>query len=230
VSDEKGALRYCGIDTGEVCSVAVRERPEEGGPARGVYFEAPPADRLAARCARIFEALDVRAAVIYGGPLTTVAREVHDLLPGGAFIWRHTEGAMAVKTETFLNVERRQVRLNREELLNLLVEEFCEGPEAVRWPAPRDEAEEALLSEVEAHLMNLRKVRRTRAGGEEIDVYERGENHFGFDCAYARLAEALAESEGVLTAPAGATVLPPARNPFMRPRASRGIGRGGGRG
>ena len=177
-------------DTGEVCSVAVRERPEEGGTARWVYFEAPLADRLAARCARIFEALDVRAAVIDGGPLTTVAREVHDLLPGGAFIWRHTEGAMAVKIETFLNVERRQVRLNREELLNLLVEEFREGPEAVRWPAPRDEAEEALLSEVEAHLMNLRKVRRTRAGGEEIDVFERGENHFGFACAYAKLAGA----------------------------------------
>ena len=46
----------------------------------------------------------------------------------------------------------------------------------MRWPAPRDEAEEALLSEVEAHLTNLRKVRRTRAGGEEIDIFERGEN------------------------------------------------------
>ena len=145
--------RFCGIDTGEHCALAVRERglrergleeggpAGEGGPARWIYFEAPPVDRLIARCRVIFEALGVRAVVIDGGPHTTIAREVHDLLPGGAFIWRHTEGAMSVKEESFMNVERRQVRLNREELLNLLVEEFREGPGAVRWPTPRDEAE-----------------------------------------------------------------------------------------
>jgi hypothetical protein len=227
--------RFCGIDTGEHCALAVRERgleeggpAGEGGPARWIYFEAPPVDRLIARCRVIFEALGVRAVVIDGGPHTTIAREVHDLLPGGAFIWRHTEGAMSVKDESFMNVERRQVRLNREELLNLLVEEFREGPGAVRWPTPQSEAEEALLETVESHLMNLRKTRRLRAGGEEIDVYGRGENHFGFACAYARLAEALAETESVLTAPAGGTLPPHAGDPHSRPGGNRGGGRRGG--
>jgi hypothetical protein len=220
--------RFCGIDTGEICALAIRDRMEEGGPARWIYFEAPPADRLVPRCAVIFEAMRVRAVVIDGGPHTTIAREVHDLLPGGAFIWRHTEGAMGVKEEDFMGVERRQVRLNREELLNLLVEEFREGPEAVLWPGPADLAEEALLGTVETQLMNLRKTRRLRAGGEEVDVYERGENHFGFACAYARLAEALAETEGVLAAPAGGT-LPP-RHPQSGVPHLRPPGFGGGRG
>lgn len=223
--------RFCGIDTGETCALAVRERMGAGGPARWVYFEAPPADRLAGRCAVIFEAMNVRAAVIDGGPHTTIARAVHDLLPEGVFIWRHTEGAMGVKEEAFMGVERRQVRLNREELLNLLVEEFHEGPEAVHWPGPVDEAGEALLATVEAQLMNLRKTRRLRAGGEEVDVYERGENHFGFACAYARLAEALAETEGVLAAPAGGTLpprYPQSGGPHFRPPGFGG-GRGGAR-
>ncbi len=216
------ALRFCGIDTGETCALAVRERArDEAGPVRWIYFEAPPADRLAERCEKIFGALSVRAAVIDGGPHTTIAREVHDLLPWGAFIWRHTEGAMSVREEEFLGAHRRQVRLDREELLNLMVEEFHEGPEAALWPVPRDEAEETLLKEVEAHLMNLRKTKRRRAGGEIVEVYERGENHFGFACAYAKLGEALAESEGVLRAPAGGTLPPEAEN-FMRPRGGRG--------
>ena len=111
-------------------------------------------------------------------------------------------------------VERRGVRINREELLNRLVEEFRE--DAPRWPTPRDEKEEALLTGVETQLMNLRKKRVRRAGGEEIDVYERGENHFGFACAYAKLAEELAVSEGILAPPAGGTVQPPPEIGYRR--------------
>jgi hypothetical protein len=225
MSEREGIPRFCGIDTGEICSVAVRECEEAGGPARWIYFEA---DRLAERCASIFESLGVGAMVIDGGAHTTIARAVHDLLPGGAFIWRHTEGAMGVRMEDFMGVERRQVRLNREELVNLLVEEFREGPGAAIWPTPHDEGEESLLASVEGHLMNLKKSRRRRANGEEIDSYERGENHFGFACAYARLAEGLAESEGVLNAPAGGTLLPPAGGLYMRVGGLRAGNREGG--
>ncbi len=207
-------VRFCGIDTGETCAVAVRERVS--GFVRWRYFEAPPIERLAGRCASIFGALGVEAAVIDGGPHTEAARRVHDLLEGGAFIWRHTEGEMTVKTIPFLGVARRHVRMNREELLSRLVEEFREGPDAVRWPRPRDEKEEALLSDVERHLMNLRKKRVRRAGGGEIDVYERGENHFGFACAYAKLAEELAVSEGILAQPAGGTIPPATESGYER--------------
>ncbi len=209
---EKSPIRFCGIDTGESCAIAVRERA--GDLVRWRYFEAPPIEQLAARCEKIFDALGVEAMVIDGGPHTEAARRVHDLLPDGAFIWRHTEGEMSVKRVSFLGVERRHVRLNREELLSRLVEEFREG--AVRWPGPRDEKEETLLSGVERHLMNLRKKRIRRAGGEEIDVYERGENHFGFACAYAKLAEELAASEGILAQPAGGTVPPAAESGYPR--------------
>ena len=190
--------RFCGIDTGERCALAVRERVSGQGPVRWVYFEAPPIDRLAARCADLFGRLGVEAAVIDGGPFTQTAREVHDLLPEGCFIWRHTPGEMVVKRVAFLGVERGHVRLNREELLERIVEEFHGGPGAVRLPAPRDAAEEALLAEVDAHLMNLR-VRRGE--GEGRARFERNENHFAF--AYAKLAEELARAEGILTAPAG---------------------------
>ena len=229
IKEEARLPRFCGIDTGESCALAVREQVSVGGPTRWVYFEAPPADRLVERCSLIFEAMNVCSLVIDGGPHTTIAREVHDLLPEGGFIWRHTEGAMVVKEEAFMGVERRQVRLNREELLNMLVEEFREGPEAVHWPSPVDEIEEVLLTTVEAQLLNLKKTRRLRAGGEEVDVYERGENHFGFACAYARLAEALAETEGVLAAPAGGTLSPQSPQsggPHLRPPGFGG-GRGG---
>ena len=37
--------------------------------------------------------------------------------------------------------------------------------------------------------MNLRKKPRIRSSGETVLAYERNENHFGFACAYARLAE-----------------------------------------
>ena len=192
------APRFCGIDTGDRCALAVRERVSGRGPVRWVYFEAPPVDRLAARCADLFGRLGVEAAVIDGGPFTQTAREVHDLLPEGCFIWRHTPGEMAVKRVAFLGVERGHVRLNREELLERIVEEFHGGPGAVRLPAPRDAAEEALLGEVDAHLMNLR-VRRGEGGAR----FERNENHFAFACAYAKLAEELARAEGILAAPAG---------------------------
>ncbi len=209
-------LRFCGIDTGESCALAVRERA--GDAVRWIYFEAPPIGELPGRCERIFDALGVEGMVIDGGPHTEAARRVYDLLPEGGFIWRHTEGGMAVKRVPFLGVERRGVRMNREELLERLVEEFRVGE--VRWPAPRDEKEEALLAEVERHLMNLRKKRVRRAGGEEIDVFERGENHFGFACAYAKLAEELAVSEGMLAPPAGGTVPPPPESGY--PRISQG--------
>ena len=101
--------RFCGIDTGDVCALAVRER-EEGRPVRWIYFEAPPIDRL--------------------------------------------------------------------------------------------------LSRVERHLLNLRKKPRVRASGETALAYERNENHFGFACAYARLAESLARSEGMLAPLAGGTAPP----------------------
>ncbi len=199
--------RFCGIDTGERCALAVRERAEEGL-VRWVYFEAPPLERLAGRCARVFDRLGVEGLVIDGGPHTREARAVHDLLPEGAFIWRHTEGEMAVKRVAFLGAERRHVRIGREEMLDMLVEELHQGPGAVRMPQPRDAEEEALLAGVQAHLMNLRKARRPRAGGERRLAYERNENHFGFAMAFALLAEALAESEGILAPHAGGTLLP----------------------
>ena len=205
-------VRFCGIDTGESCAVAVRERA--GEVVRWLYFEAPPIEELPGRCERIFDALGVEGMVIDGGPHTEAARRVYDLIEGGGFIWRHTGGEMSVKRVPFLGVERRGVRMNREELLNRLVEEFRE--DAVRWPTPRDEKEEALLTGVETQLMNLRKKRVRRAGGEEIDVYERGENHFGFACAYAKLAEELAVSEGILAPPAGGTVPPSADIGYRR--------------
>ncbi len=210
-------LRFCGIDTGESCAVAVRELfPPRGEDARGLvrwlYYEAPPIEELPGRCERIFDALGVEGMVIDGGPHTEAARRVYDLIEGGGFIWRHTEGEMSVKRVPFLGVERRHVRMNREELLNRLTGEFRE--DAVRWPTPRDEKEEALLNGVEVQLMNLRKKRVRRARGEEIDVYERGENHFGFACA--KLAEELAVSEGILAPPAGGTVPPPEDTGYRR--------------
>lgn len=199
--------RFCGIDTGDRCALAVREG---SGPARWIYFEAPPLDRLAERCAGLFDRLGVEALAIDGGPHTGAAREVHDLLPEGAFIWRHTEGEMQVKRVPFLGTERCHVRLGREDLLDLLVEELHRGPSAVRLPRPRDGGEEALLAEVGVHLMNLRKVSRKRAGGRETLAYAGGENHFAFAMAFALLAERLAESEGVLVPAAGGTVPPAA--------------------
>ena len=196
--------RFCGIDTGESCALAVRER--EGETVRWVYFEALPIERLVERCGRIFAHLGVEGMVIDGGPHTQAARAVHDLLPAGAFLWRHTEGEMAVKEAEFLHVSRRHVRLNREELLDLLVEEFHQEAAPVRWPRPRTEQEEALLGAVEAQLMNLRKSRR--GNGERPFRYERNENHFGFACAFAKLAEELLEREGGLAPHAGATLLP----------------------
>ncbi|MEE9275695.1 MAG: hypothetical protein V3V62_10345, partial [bacterium] len=177
-------------------------------PARWVYFEAVSLDRLTGRCARIFDRLGVEAVSIDGGPHTQAAREVHDLLPEGAFIWRHTEGEMTVKRVDFLGVERRHVRLGREDLIDLLVEEIHGGPDAVRMPAPRSAAEEEVLAAVERHLMNLRKRRTPRAGGAEALRYEKNENHFAFAMAFAKLAEELAASEGVLVPAAGGTVPP----------------------
>jgi hypothetical protein len=200
------APRFCGIDTGERCALAVRERLREGG-VRWVHFEAPPVERLVERCGAIFDRLGVEGAVIDGGPHTQAARAVHDLLPAGAFIWRHTEGEMSVKEVSFLQVARRHVRLNREELLDLLVEEFHQEATPVRWPRPRTEAEEALLEAVEGQLMNLRKSRR--GGGDRPFLYERNENHFGFACAFAKLAEELLAGEGGLAPDAGGTLLPP---------------------
>ena len=199
--------RFCGIDTGDVCAVAVRER-EEGRPARWIYFEAPPIERLIERCRAVFSGLGVEAFVIDGGPHTQAARAAYDLCPESGFIWRHTEGEMLVKEVSFLGVERRHVRMNREDLLDHLVEEFHEGAGRVLLPSPRDTGEEALLAEVERHLMNLRKRPRIRSSGETVLAYERNENHFGFACAYARLAESLAHSEGVLVPLAGGTVMP----------------------
>lgn len=199
--------RFCGIDTGDACALAVRERGE-GRPARWIYFEAPPIEQLIERCRAVFSSLGVEAFVIDGGPHTQAARAVYDLCPEGGFIWRHTEGEMLVKEVLFLGVERRHVRMNREDLLDHLVEEFHEGAGRVLLPSPRDTGEEALLAEVERHLMNLRKRPRIRSSGETVLAYERNENHFGFACAYARLAESLAHSEGVLAPLAGGTVTP----------------------
>ncbi len=207
------SYRFCGIDTGDVCALAVRERDhEEGRPARWIYFEAPPIERLVERCRAVFSGLGVEAFVIDGGPHTQAARAVYDLNPDGGFIWRHTEGEMLVKEVSFLGVERRHVRMNREDLLDHLVEEFHEGAERVLLPSPGDTGEEALLAEVERHLMNLRKKPRIRSSGETVLAYERNENHFGFACAYARLAESLAHSEGILVPLAGGTVMPQALN------------------
>lgn len=61
---------------------------------------------------------------------------MHDLLPEGCFIWRHTPGEMAVKRVAFLGVERGHVRLNREELLERIVEEFHGGPARSAFPPP----------------------------------------------------------------------------------------------
>lgn len=203
--------RFCGIDTGDVCALAVRER-EEGRPARWIYFEALPIERLVERCRAVFSGLGVEAFVIDGGPHTQAARAVYDLNPDGGFIWRHTEGEMLVKEVSFLGVERRHVRMNREDLLDHLVEEFHEGAGRVLLPSSGDTGDEALLAEVERHLMNLRKKPRIRSSGETVLAYERNENHFGFACAYARLAESLAQSEGILVPLAGGTVMPQALN------------------
>lgn len=209
--------RFCGIDTGDRCAVAVRERGE-GGTARWIYFEAPPIERLIERCRAIFSGLGVEAFVIDGGPHTQAARAVYDLSPDGGFIWRHTEGEMQVKEVSFLGVERRHVRMNREDLLDHLVEEFHEGEGSVLLPSPKDALEEALLCEVERHLMNLRKKPRIRSSGETVLAYERNENHFGFACAYARLAESLAQSEGMLAPIAGGTVMPQAYHQRIQKR------------
>ena len=56
--------------------------------------------------------------------------------------------------------------------------------------------------------MNLRKRRVSRAGGAEALRYEKNENHFAFAMAFAKLAEELAASEGVLVSAAGGTVPP----------------------
>ena len=64
--------RFCGIDTGESCALAVRER--EGETVRWVYFEALPIERLVERCGRIFAHLGVEGMVIDGGPHTQAAR------------------------------------------------------------------------------------------------------------------------------------------------------------
>ena len=93
-----------------------------------------------------------------------------------------------------------------EELLDLLVEEFHQEEVPVRWPRPRSEAEEALLAAVEGQLMNLRKSRR--GAGERPFLYERNENHYGFACAFAKLAEELLEGEGTLFPDAGGTIPP----------------------
>ena len=201
------AHRFCGIDTGDACALAVREHGE-GRPARWIYFESLPVERLIARCRAVFSGLGVEAFVIDGGPHTREARAVYDLNPDSGFIWRHTEGEMQTKDVSFLGVERRHVRMNREDLLDHLVEEFHEGAGRVLLPSPKDTGEEALLNEVERHLMNLRKKPRVRSSGETALAYERNENHFGFACAYARLAESLARSEGVLAPFAGGTVTP----------------------
>ena len=211
------SYRFCGIDTGDRCALAVREH-EEGRPARWIYFEAPPIERLVERCRAVFSGLGVEAFVIDGGPHTQAARAVYDLYPEGGFIWRHTEGEMQTRDVSFLGVERRHVRMNREDLLDHLVEEFHEGAGRVLLPSPRDTGEEALLAEVERHLMNLRKRPRIRSTGETVLAYERNENHFGFACAYARLAESLAQSEGVLAPIAGGTVTPQAFNKRMLKR------------
>ena len=199
--------RFCGVDTGDVCALAVREC-EGGRPVRWIYFEAPPIEGLIERCRAVFAGLGVEAFVVDGGPHTQAARAVYDLNPDGGFIWRHTEGEMLVKQVSFLGVERRHVRMNREDLLDHLVEEFHEGAGRVLLPSPKDTGEEALLNEVERHLMNLRKKPRIRSSGETVLAYERNENHFGFACAYARLAESLARSEGILAPLAGGTVVP----------------------
>ena len=211
------SYRFCGIDTGDRCALAVRER-EEGPPARWIYFEAPPIERLVERCRAVFSGLGVEAFVIDGGPHTQASRAVYDLYPEGGFIWRHTEGEMQTRDVSFLGVERRHVRMNREDLLDHLVEEFHEGAGRVLLPSPKDTGEEALLAEVERHLMNLRKRPRIRSSGETVLAYERNENHFGFACAYARLAESLAQSEGVLAPIAGGTVTPQAFNKRMLKR------------
>ncbi|MDE0331414.1 MAG: hypothetical protein OXL41_06045 [Nitrospinae bacterium] len=201
------SYRFCGIDTGDVCALAVRER-REGRPVRWVYFESPPVERLIERCRAVFSGLGVEAFVVDGGPHTQAARAVYDLAPDAGFIWRHTEGEMQTKEVSFLGVERRHVRMNREDLLDHLVEEFHEGVGRVLLPQPKDSSEEALLGEVERHLMNLRKKPRIRSSGETVLAYARNENHFGFACAYARLAESLAQSEGMLAPLAGGTVMP----------------------
>ena len=199
--------RFCGIDTGDVCALAVRER-EEGRPVRWIYFEAPPIDRLLSRCRVLFARLGVEAFVIDGGPHTQAARAVYDLHPDGGFIWRHTEGEMRIREMSFLGAARRHVRMSREDLLDHLVEEFHLGAGRVLLPRPEGAADEAILSRVERHLLNLRKKPRVRASGETTLAYERNENHFGFACAYARLAESLARSEGVLAPLAGGTAPP----------------------
>ncbi len=205
--------RFCGIDTGDACAVAVRE---EGPPVRWVYFETPPLERLTARCRAIFSGLGVEAFVVDGGPHTQAARALYDLHPEGGFIWRHTEGEMHTKSVSFLGVERRHVRMRREDLLDHLVEEFHAGGALL--PRPANAEEEALLAQVERHLTNLRKKPRIRSSGETVLAYERNENHFGFACAYARLAESLARSEGILSPPAGGTVVPRAQGLRMRTR------------
>lgn len=206
--------RFCGVDTGDVCALAVREHAP-GRPVRWIYFEAPPIERLVHRCRAIFAHLGVEAFVVDGGPHTQAARGVYDLHPDGGFIWRHTEGAMQTKEVSFLGVARRHVRMSREDLLDHLVEEFHEGAQRVLLPHPGNPGEEALLAQVERHLGNLRKKPRLRSSGETILAYERNENHFGFACAYARLAESLARSEGILAPIAGGTVAPPVRGGRM---------------
>ena len=93
---------------------------------------------------------------------------MYDLNPDGGFIWRHTEGEMQTREVSFLGVERRHVRMNREDLLDHLVEEFHEGAGRVLLPQPGDTGEEALLGKVERHLMNLRKKPRIRSSGETV--------------------------------------------------------------
>lgn len=197
--------RFCGIDTGDVCALAVREA---GRRVRWIYFEEPPIERILPRCRAVFEGLGVEAFVIDGGPHTQAARAVYDLHPEGGFIWRHAEGEARIREVAFLGAPRRHARVSREDLLDHLVEELHQGPERVLMPTPGSAEEEALLARVDRHLMNLRKRPRLRASGETVLSYERNENHFGFACAYARLAESLARSEGMLAPAAGGTAPP----------------------
>ena len=201
--------RFMGVDTGEICSIAVRELTDPGHPrrARWVYFEAPPVERLVERCRRAREALGVEAAVVDSGPYRLLARQVQDQDPENTFLWSHAEGEMRTAEGEHLGAMRKRVLLNREELLESLLEEA--GGMRSFLPAARTPEEEELLALVGTHLKNLRRKLVEKAGGKEAFAFERNENHFGFAMAYARLAEELAIAEGLLVPHAGGYAAPP---------------------
>lgn len=208
--------RFMGVDTGEVCSIAVRELTDPTHPrrCRWVYFEAPPVERLVERCGRVREALGAEACVVDSGPYRLLARQVQDQDPENTFLWSHAEGEMRTAEGGHLGAVRKRVLLNREELLEGLLEEAA-GMRGLL-PSPRTPEEEELLALAGTHLKNLRRKLAERAG-KEVLAFEKNENHFGFAMAYARLAEELAIAEGLLVPHAGG---------YAAPAGSAGAGAG----